>query len=285
MPIEHAGVTRHFIAVPQGTLHYAQAGHAHAGHARAGHPQAGQDEPILLLHQTPRSWDEFREVLPLLGQHRRAIAMDTIGFGDSSALPPGADSIEAWADAALALLDALEIERAHVVGHHTGAVIAAHLAANAPERTRSVVLSSCTFDDAERRTAQLRGRAIVDDVDRRPDGSHLLELWQARAAFYPRDDVDLLERYMIDVLKAGPRAVEGHHAVARYDLAAALSHIRCPVLLIGATEDPAAYPALARLRVALPHAQVQEIEGGMVPLPDQLPASFAAAVTRFLDGM
>ncbi|MBV9002646.1 MAG: alpha/beta fold hydrolase [Solirubrobacterales bacterium] len=270
MAIEHAGVTRHFIAVPQGTLHYAQ---------------AGEGEPILLLHQTPRSWDEFREVLPLLGKHRHAIAMDTVGFGDSSALPPGADSIEAWADAALALLDALDIEQAHVVGHHTGAVIAAQLAASAPERTRSVVLSSCTFDDAEKRSAQLRGRAIVDDVDRRPDGSHLLELWRTRAAFYPRDDVDLLERYMIDVLKAGPRAVEGHHAVARYDLEAALSQVRCPVLLIGATQDPAAYPALARLRVALPHAQVEEIEGGMVPLPDQLPVPFAAAVTRFLDGL
>jgi hypothetical protein len=37
--------------------------------------------------------------------------------------------------------------------------------------------------------------------------------------------------------------------------------------------------------VALPHAQVQEIEGGMMPLPDQLPVPFAAAVTRFLDGL
>jgi pimeloyl-ACP methyl ester carboxylesterase len=268
MATQNAEVTRHFIAVPQGTLHYAQ---------------AGVGEPILLLHQTPRSWNEFREVLPLLGKRRRAIALDTIGFGDSSPLPPGGDSIEAWADAALAMLDALDIEQAHVVGHHTGATIATHLAASAPERTRSVVLSSCTFDGAEVRTGRPGGRAIVDDVDRCADGSHLLELWQKRAAFYPPDDIDLLERYMIDALKAGPRAAEGHHAVARFDLESALSHIRCPVLLIGATQDPAAYPALARLRGALPHAQVQEIKGGMVPLPDQLPEQFAATVERFLD--
>jgi pimeloyl-ACP methyl ester carboxylesterase len=263
-------ISRHFIAVPQGTLHYAQ---------------AGSGDPILLLHQTPRSWNEFREVLPLLGTGRRAIAMDTIGFGDSSALPPGGDSIEAWGDAALAMLDALDIEQAHVVGHHTGATIATHLAASAPERTRSVVLSSLTFDGAEVRTGRREGRAIVDDVDRCADGSHLLELWQKRAAFYPPDDVDLLEQYMIDALKAGPRAAEGHRVVARFDLQAALSHIRCPVLLIGATKDPAAYPALARLRIALPQAQVQEIEGGMVPLPDQLPVPFAVAVRRFLDGL
>lgn len=270
MVMIQADVTRHFVAIPQGTLHYAQ---------------AGRGEAILLLHQTPRSWNEFREVLPLLGARRRAIAMDTVGFGDSSALPPGGDSIEAWADAALALLDALDIEQAHVVGHHTGAFIATQLAAGAPDRTHSVVLSSCTFDYAKERAAELHGRAVVDDVDRSPDGTHLLELWRKRAPFYPSDDVDLLERYMIDALKAGPRAAEGHHVVARYDLEAALSRIRCPVLLIAATEDPAAYPALGRLRVALPQAEVQEIEGGMVPLPDQLPVPFAAAVARFLDGL
>jgi pimeloyl-ACP methyl ester carboxylesterase len=42
---------------------------------------------VLLLHQTPRSWDEFRDVLPLLGRSRRAIAIDLVGFGDSSRLP------------------------------------------------------------------------------------------------------------------------------------------------------------------------------------------------------
>lgn len=261
-------VTRHFVEVPQGTVHFAQ---------------AGEGEPVLLLHQTPRSWNEFRGVLPLLGARRFAIAMDTIGFGDSSALPPGSDSIETWAEAALGLLDALGIEQVHVVGHHTGAVIATHLAATSPDRIRSAVLSSCPFDGAAQRAAHLAGRAVVDDVERHPDGSHLLELWRTRAAFYPRDNVDLLEWFIVDVLKAGPRAAEGHKVVARYDIEAAVSRIRCPVLLIGATNDSYAYPALARLHAALPRAEVEEIEGGMVPLPDQLPEEFAATVTRFLD--
>ncbi len=270
MAKDRVEVNRHVVAVPQGTLHYAE---------------AGRGDAVLLLHQTPRSWNEYREVLPLLGASRRAIAMDTIGFGDSSALPPGRDTIEAWAEAALALLDALDVDRAHLVGHHTGAVIATHIAASAPERTRSVVLSSCPFDDAEERATHLRGRAVVDDVDRRPDGSHVLELWQTRAPFYPPDGTDLLESYLIDALKAGPRAAEGHQVVARYDMEAAVRYIRCPVLLIGAPDDPHAYPALARLREALPQAEVTEIAGGMVPLPDQLPEAFAAAVTGFLDGL
>jgi pimeloyl-ACP methyl ester carboxylesterase len=55
------------------------------------------------------------------------------------------------------------------------------------------------------------------------------------------------------------------------------------VLLIGATHDPHAYPALESMRAALPDAEVEVIEGGMVPLPDQLPEQFAAAVEQFLD--
>lgn len=263
-------VTRHFVQVPQGTVHYAS---------------AGEGETVVLLHQTPRSWDEFRDVLPLLGRGRRALAVDTPGFGDSSPLPAGTDSIEAWAGVVLALLDALGVERADVLGHHTGAAVAVELAVSAPERVRSVVLSSPPYADAEARAAQLTGRAIVDDVDSSSDGSHLIDLWRIRATFYPDGDVDLLERYIVDALKAGPLAAEGHRVCARYDVPAAVRDIRCPVLLIGATADPYGHPAVARLRADLPDASVEELEGGMVPLPDQLPEQFAAAVERFLDGL
>jgi pimeloyl-ACP methyl ester carboxylesterase len=65
-------VERSFIGTPSGRIHIAS---------------AGSGAPVLLLHQTPRSWDEFRDVLPLLGRHYRVIAMDTVGYGDSDPLP------------------------------------------------------------------------------------------------------------------------------------------------------------------------------------------------------
>jgi pimeloyl-ACP methyl ester carboxylesterase len=263
-------VTRRFLQTSVGTIHCAIAGE-------------DKGEDVLLLHQTPRSWNEYREVLPLLGRRRRTIAIDMAGFGESSALPWGSDSIERWAEVALEVLDVLGIERAHLVGHHTGAVVATDMAARAPERARSAVLSSAPFDDAQTRAAQLAGPAVVDDVTHDPDGSHVLELWHTRAGFYPKGRVDLLEAFLIDALKAGPRAAEGHQVVARYDMQAAVTRLRCPVLLVGATDDPYAYPALEPMRAALPQARVEVIQGGMVPLPDQLPEQFAAVVERFLD--
>jgi hypothetical protein len=103
-----AQVERSFVVTPSGRLHIASSGFG---------------APVLLLHQTPRSWDEFRDVLPLLGRHYRVIAMDTVGYGDSDPLPEGQASIENWAKAAHQLLAALGISRAAIIGHHTGAAI------------------------------------------------------------------------------------------------------------------------------------------------------------------
>jgi pimeloyl-ACP methyl ester carboxylesterase len=137
---------------------------------------------------------------------------------------------------------------------------------------------------AEARRAHADGRAVVDDADRASDGSHLLELWRMRASMYP-DDVDLLERFMIDCLKAGDLAAEGHRLVARYPLEDRLPLVSCPTLIVAPTHDAHAFPAVPGLDAALPHAVVTPVEGGMVPLPDQLPADFAAAVEAFLDDL
>ena len=114
--------------------------------------------------------------------------------------------------------------------------------------------------------------AQVDDAGAKLDGSHLVELWRLRAGFYP-EDVELLERFMIDCLRAGDLAAEGHRVVARYAVEERLPLVACPVLLIAPTADPYAFPSVPGLDAALPHAKVTVIEGGMVPLPDQLPVS------------
>jgi pimeloyl-ACP methyl ester carboxylesterase len=259
-----AEVSRSFVSVPAGTIHVAQ---------------AGSGRPVLLLHQTPRSWDEYRDVVPILGERFHAIAMDTIGFGDSSK-PAGPDTIELWAEVAISLLDALNVDRASVVGHHTGAVIATELAASFPDRVDKLVLSAPAFVDDEHR--RLYGdKPPVDEVERKLDGSHLVELWGMRAQFYP-PSIDLLERFVVDALKAGDRAGGGHLTVAHYGMEPKLPLIAAPTLMIAPTEDPFAYPDIQKLRPHLPDAQVVDLPGGMIPAPDQLPEEFARIIVEFL---
>lgn len=260
-------IEHRYIEVPGGTIHCAI---------------AGRGAPVLLLHQTPRSWDEYRDVLPLLAPRYRAIAIDTLGYGDSSKPPLGSDSIEHWAAAAVGALDALGIERIAVVGHHTGAVIAAEIAAAWPDRVEAAVLSAPAFADAAFRARRAQPSRI-DNVTPSADGSHLTALWRIRQPWYPEGDIDLLERFVIDAVKAGPRAAEGHAVVARYVMEARLPLIRCPVLVIAPTADPHAYPQARPLADAIKGSRYVEIEGGMVPLPDQMPARFAQVVMEFLD--
>lgn len=261
---------RCFVDLPHGQMHWAECGPANA-------------PAVLLLHQTPRSWLEYREVLPLLATRFRAIAMDTPGFGDSDPLD-GAATIERWAEAAGHFLDALSIDRVHVVGHHTGGVIALELAAAQPERVRGLVLSSTPFTDAAFRHEREQ-RPPIDAVAPSTDGSHLAALWQKRQAFYPPDRPDLLQAFVADALKVKGDVEAGHRAVAAYRMEDCIGSVRQPVLLLRAPQDPFASVHFDALRERLPQARVVDIPGGMVPLPDQLPRPFAQALLDFLGSL
>ena len=63
-----------------------------------------------------------------------------------------------------------------------------------------------------------------------------------------------------------------------------LGAVRAPVLLLHASDDPFAAPHLAEWRRLLPEAKLATIAGG-VPLPDQCPREFAAAVLAFVDAL
>jgi pimeloyl-ACP methyl ester carboxylesterase len=260
-------IRRAYADLPHGQLHYAECGDAGA-------------PAVLLLHQTPRSWAEYRAVLPLLGVRYRAVAMDTVGFGASDPLP-GSPSIESWAVVAVQLLDTLGLARCHVVGHHTGGVIAVELAARHGARVAALVLSSTPFTDAAFRYERAQ-RPPIDAVEPSDDGAHLAALWRKRQAWYPRDRPDLLHAFVLDAMNV--HDVEaGHRAVAAYCMEARVASIRQPTLLIRAADDPFASPHAAQWLEHLPQARVVDIEGGMVPLPDQLPQAFAQAVLHFLD--
>lgn len=262
-------IRRAFADTSVGQVHYASCGDEAA-------------PAVLLLHQSPRSWREYAAVLPLLGQSHRAIAMDTAGFGDSEGgeLPA---SIETWAKVAFELLDAIGIDRVHVVGHHTGGVVAIEMAALQPARVLSLVLSSTPFTDAKFRQARAE-RPPIDEVAPSEDGSHLRAMWQNRQGFYPPGRPELLEAFVLDALKVGGRSEDGHRAVASYRMEDRIGGVRQPTLIVRASADPFAAPHAGELRAHLPQATIADIEGGMVPLPDQMPEAFARVVLDFLEG-
>jgi pimeloyl-ACP methyl ester carboxylesterase len=95
--------------------------------------RVGQGRPLLLLHGWPEFWLTWEPVMKRLANRFTLIAPDLRGFGDSGK-PDGPFGPDQHAADMLALLDALGLERAGVVGHDVGGAAMQPLARIAPER-------------------------------------------------------------------------------------------------------------------------------------------------------
>jgi len=140
----------------------------------------GEGEPLVLLHKSPRSARMYRRIIPLLSPHYEVYALDMLGYGYSHPSPKADDVLLALAENIVEVFDALEIERAHLFGLHTGAAVAAEAAAGWPDRLASLTLFSFPILDDE-------AREIMQQVHRsyggyktwgsEGDGTHLTRLW------------------------------------------------------------------------------------------------------------
>ncbi|MGO4202896.1 alpha/beta fold hydrolase [Rhodococcus sp. TAF43] len=104
----------------------------------------GTGAPVLLLHGSGAgvsAWANWRGLIPVLAQNFRVIAPDLVGFGYTSLPEPAQFEIfDTWIDQILALLDALDIPKVHVVGNSFGGGLALHLATRYPDRLDRIVL-------------------------------------------------------------------------------------------------------------------------------------------------
>lgn len=207
---------------------------------------AGEGEPVLLLHGFPDSAGLWRRQIPaLLEAGYRVVAPDLRGFGDSDA--PA--EVEAYGlpivlSDVVALLDALAIERANVVGHDWGAAVAWGLAALRPERVERLVALSVGHPATFPGTMDQRARSWY----------MLLFAWPEAEDILSRDDwrflrewiggAEDLERYIEDLSRPGRltaglnwyRASVGAESFAG-GVGSGLPAIGCPTLGVWSTGD------------------------------------------------
>jgi pimeloyl-ACP methyl ester carboxylesterase len=99
----------------------------------------GAGDPVVLLHGFPAHWWQWRDIAPAIARADfRVFCPDLRGSGWTAADDPRF-SRETHHHDLLALLDALGIQRAHLVAHDLGAIGANQLAYAHPERVRSLV--------------------------------------------------------------------------------------------------------------------------------------------------
>jgi pimeloyl-ACP methyl ester carboxylesterase/putative sterol carrier protein len=101
--------------------------------------EAGRGDPVLLLHGLGATKASFLPTLFALSKRHRVIVPDLLGHGDT-AKPLARYDAPTFARFTLDLMDALEIERAHLIGNSMGGRISLEVALHAPDRVRSLTL-------------------------------------------------------------------------------------------------------------------------------------------------
>jgi pimeloyl-ACP methyl ester carboxylesterase len=111
-------------------------------------------DPVLLIHGINMSRDVWTDVIEILAPRRRVVSFDLRGHGRSAKTGPF--TAVGYAADALAVLDALHISRAHIVGTSFGGSVACAMAANVPDRVATVA----SFGGA----LKIEGPAIDDAI-------------------------------------------------------------------------------------------------------------------------
>lgn len=251
--------------------------------------EMGVGPPIVLLHQILRTSLDYEYVMPILADGYRVVAFDNVGCGDLDASPEPY-TLQQHAIAIAKALEQLGIERAAIVGHHSGANQALELALLAPELARCVVMSGLFYPENAAELAELRAKA---QAMRNPlvqwDGSHLTALWREGLQTnwgkprFPRDRLDLLEKFFLEQIKNGQRRFEPYVALMSYDMSERLAQLRTPCLFLKSSDDVAMCGRSHLWRRDRPDAAFVEIEvtaGG--EMPRLYPEAWAAEILRFV---
>jgi pimeloyl-ACP methyl ester carboxylesterase len=239
--------------------------------------------PVLLLHSWTGSRRSFAALLPRLPDSVRAVAADLRGHGDADKPPNGYELPELAADV-VALLDALEIPRAVLVGASSGGYLAQQVAVSAPHRVAGLLLAGAPHD--------LRGRPpfadelarITDPVDpawARRFTAGLTDLYQL-PSWYVDTMVEDALRLPTDIWLA---AFEGFNR-ARPPTDGAT--ITAPTLVVsGARDRLLGREQTAALLAAIPGAEwIEYPDTGHLVLeeePAQLAADLASSVAALSD--
>lgn len=255
--------------------------------------QAGRGEPILMVHGFGSSSYSWREVMPELASRYRVAALDLSGFGWTER-PDSLDSYTREGQVALivGVMDALGLDNAHIVGHSYGGALTMALAAEHPERVRSMVLvsSAAISYPTDRRKwfagvpslsyAYVRGMALRPIFFRR----------LFRRAYYDdslvTDDLidSYLERLRVEGVARGFKGLTRPLPASPAEQEIRYEDLDIPALVVWGAEDRVAKPELGRAHAGLlpDHRFVTIEEAGHSPMEEQ-PDEFLRVVIEFLE--
>ena len=238
--------------------------------------------PLLLLHPLGAGLEVWQPQLAELEQRFLVLRMDLRGHG-GSALADGTPAPCTMADLlddACAVLDRLDIARAHWCGLSLGGAIALQAAVTAPQRVRRLVLAdtAASFPPRERwdeRIATVLGGGMEPLIE------PILQRWFTAPFMAASPDAVETVRAMLRATQ--PRGyAEACDALRGFDLTARLGEVRAPTLVIAGAQDVSTPTERAlELVDGIVGAELEVLDAAHLSNVEQ-PADFTAALVRHL---
>ena len=244
------------------------------------------EETLLLINGLADSKESWEAQVPAFAERYRVVAFDNRGVGGSST-PEGPYTTAQMAADCHGLVEALGLERFHLLGTSMGGMIAQEYAIAHPER-----LLSASFCNTYSYPGPFCLRMFSIWRDAVP---HLgvgftqrdVVLWAFTTDFFEEREAELLE---IEGYMAANPMPEGPYlaqlsSIETHDTRGRLEAVTCPVMTLVGEQDLIIYPKLShRLHDEVPDSTWVEVKGGHACLWEY-PDDFNAAVLRFLDGL
>ena len=241
---------------------------------------------LLLLHGIGSNSQSFRAQLAGLGADFDLVAWDAPGYG-GSADPPVDFSLDDFADCAVGLLDALGWQRADILGHSFGGVVAQAVYHRYPTRVRGLILADTNagsggLPEPERSTRVQRRLHDLATLTPR-------QMAERRAPnLVPPDAAPELVQQLIDVMAQVRPA--GYSAAARAmgtaDLRQKLGTIAVPTLVLHGELDTVIPTSTAvELAAAIPNARLAVLPRAGHASNQHKPDEYNQAVRQFIQGL
>ena len=246
----------------------------------------GGDETLVLVNGLADVKESWEAQVPAFAERYRVIAYDNRGLGGTSA-PPGPYTTAQMADDLHGLVEALDLDRFHLVGTSMGGMIGQEYAIAHCDRLRSATfcntyshpgpfclrMFSCWRDLVPHLGVGFTQREVI--------------LWAFTTDFFEQREAELLE--IEEYMASNPMPAEGYlaqlAAIETHDTRGRLGAVTCPALTLVGQEDILVYPKLSRrLHEELPSSTWVEVKGGHACLWEY-PDSFNAAILTFLGSL
>lgn len=248
--------------------------------------EAGSGEPLVLVPGVTGDERLWRRVLPLLSARRRVIMFDNRDAGKSSLCEAGGYGPGEMAGDVLALLDHLNLDRAHFIGHSLGGQVVQELAIGAHERVNGILLANTwSKGDGELDALLTVREAFSRELSEEAFAKQSI-YFNFGPSFFRRTPLDKVVEVFLASGPLPPREAIRRQidAARRADTLDRLSTIKCPALVIWGDEDRD-FPKrhAEQLHTGIPGAKEKCITGsGHCPMIDK-PDEFADAVLTFLE--